>query len=94
VATAPVVVRRAFLGYRVARFTARLAAVSVWGMALFGSGAYEPVSQWATSTLDLVWQDRTWKVAAIRNRPGPSPQWSIAELAPGVASFEEYGHVP
>ena len=55
--------------------------VSVWGMALFGSGAYEPVTQWATSTLQLAWQRGAWKVAAMRSRPGPSPRWSIEELA-------------
>jgi hypothetical protein len=94
VAATPVVVRPAFLGYRVGRFTARRASVSIWGMALFGSGAYEPVSQWATSSLDLAWQRGTWKVASIQNRPGPSPQWSISELARPVVSFEEYRHVP
>jgi hypothetical protein len=94
VAVTPVVVRPAFLGYRVDRFAARGASVSVWGMALFGSGAYEPVSQWATSSLDLVWERGTWKVASIRNRPGPSPRWSVSELARPVASFAEYRHVP
>jgi hypothetical protein len=94
VAATPVVVRTAFLGYRVGRFTERRASLSIWGMALFGSGAYEPVSQWATSSMDLVWQRGTWKVASIRHRPGPSPQWSISELARPGASFEEYRHVP
>lgn len=94
VAVTPVVVRPAFLGYRVERFATRRASVSVWGMALFGTGAYEPVSQWATSSVELVWQRGTWKVASIRNRPGPSPQWSVSELARPVASFAEYRHVP
>ena len=94
VAVTPVVARPVLMGYRLSRFTFDRATVSVWGMALFGSGAYEPVSQWATTTLDVVWQRGTWKVASMRNRPGPSPRWSIEELARGVAAFDEYRHVP
>ena len=94
VRAAPVVVRPVPIGYRVDRFSPPRAAVSVWGVALFGSGTYEPVSQWATSTIDLVWQRDAWKVAAMRNRGGPSPRWSIEELADGAASFDEYRHVP
>ena len=94
VAVAPVVARPVFMGYRVSGFTLNRATVAVWGMALFGSGAYEPVSQWATSTLDLVWQRGGWRVASMRNRPGPSPRWSIEELARAVRSFEEFRHVP
>jgi hypothetical protein len=82
------------IGYRVDRFTRWRAVVSVWGMALFGTASYEPVSQWATSTVDLVWQRDTWRVAAMRNRRGPSPRWSIEELAHSAASFDEYRHVP
>lgn len=90
----PVVVRPVPVGYRVDGFSPPRAAVSVWGMALFGSRTYEPVSQWATSTIDLVWQRGAWKVAEMRNRGGPSPRWSIEELANGAASFDEYRHVP
>ena len=94
VRTPPVVARPVFIGYRVRRFTPRRATVSVWGMALFGSGVYEPVTQWATSTLDLVWQDGAWKIAGMRGSPGPSPRWSIEELARDASSFDEYRHVP
>jgi hypothetical protein len=94
VRAAPVVARPVTIGYRVERFSGRRATVSVWGLALFGSAAYEPVSQWATSTLKLVWQRDAWKVAAIRNRSGPSPRWSIEELAAETASFRRYRHVP
>lgn len=94
VSARPVVARPVPVGYRVRRFTARRAVVSVWGMALFGSAAYEPVTQWATSTLQLAWQRGEWRVAAMDSRPGPSPRWSIEELARGAASFEPYRHVP
>ena len=94
VRSAPVVVRPVPIGYRVDRFEPPRATVSIWGMALFGSGAYEPVSQWATSTVELAWQHGAWKIAAMRNRGGPSPRWSIEELADGAASFDEYRHVP
>lgn len=90
----PVVARPVFVGYRVAKFSRRRATVSVWGMALFATGAYPPVSQWSTSTFDLAWQDGAWKVAAMRSRPGPSPRWSVTELAREVPAFEEYRHVP
>ena len=94
VAATPVVARPVFLGYRVTKFTPDRTTVSVWGMALFGSAEYEPVSQWATSTFDLVWQNGAWKVAAMRSRPGPSPRWSLTELAREIGSFHEYRHVP
>jgi hypothetical protein len=94
VRAAPVVVRPVPIGYRVDRFSRKRAVVSVWGMALFGTASYEPVSQWATTTVDLVWQGGEWKVAAMRNRGGPSPRWSIEELARDAASFDEYRHVP
>jgi hypothetical protein len=94
VRVAPVVVRPVPIGYRVDSFRPRRAVVSVWGMALFGTGTYEPVSQWATSTVDLAWQRGAWKVAAMSNRRGPSPRWSIEELAHHEASFDDYRHVP
>lgn len=94
VESSPVVARPVFVGYRIAKFSPRRATVSVWGMALFATGAYPPVSQWSTSTFDLAWQDGAWKVAAMRSRPGPSPRWSVMELAREVPAFEEYRHVP
>lgn len=94
VRSAPIVARPVPIGYRVDRFAPPRAVVSVWGLAIFGTGAYEPVSQWATTTVDLVWQHGAWKVAAMRNRGGPSPRWSIEELAHDASSFEEFRHVP
>ena len=94
VAASPVVARPVFVGYRVARFTRRRARVSVWGIALFATGVYGPVSQWSTTTFDLARQDGSWKVAGLHSRPGPSPRWSLGELAREVAAFEEFGHVP
>lgn len=94
VSAGPVIARPAFLGYRVNRFSSGRASISVWGMAVFGSRAYEPVSQWATSTLDLVRHGDGWKVAGMRDAPGPSPQWSVEELAAEASTFTEYRDVP
>ncbi len=68
--------------------------MSVWGMALFGSGAYEPVTQWSTSTFDLVWQATAWKLTAMRSRPGPSPNSSLTDLARYDGAFHAYRYVP
>lgn len=90
----PVLARSAVLGYRVDRFEADRATVSVWGMALFGTGTYEPVTQWSTSRVELVWSSNRWLVAGVRSNGGPSPDSSLRALARAQRTFREVRHAP
>lgn len=90
----PVVARSAFLGYRIARFDEHRASVRVWGVALFGTGAYEPTTQWSTSDIGLVWSRDRWLVDGIRSRGGPSPDSPVSALARRARDFREVRHVP
>ncbi len=91
---APVVARRALIGVRVDRFAPPAATVSLWGFALFATGAYGPATQWSTSRLDLNWEQGEWRVAAVTSRGGPSPESPLHALARADASFEEIRHAP
>lgn len=88
----PVVARRALIGIRIDRFAPPSATVSLWGFALFATGAYGPATQWSTSRLDLIWERDQWRVAEVTSRGGPSPESSLRELASADASFEEVRH--
>lgn len=90
----PVAARAAILGYRVDQFRTRRAVVSVWGMALFGTGVYGPTTQWSTSRIELVWSGGRWLVASVRSRGGPSPDSPVGRLAAAVNTFGEVHSVP
>jgi hypothetical protein len=95
----PVVILRASpVGYRVDRFTPLAATVAIWRVGIVGSGATaEPQQSWRTETVSLVWEKRTWKVAALRSEPGPTPPLptsaamsTASELFTSVPQFEEF----
>ena len=100
VGTAPepvVVIRSAPVGYRVDDFSLRAATVSIWRVGIVGSGAtVEPRQSWRTETVSLVWEDATWKVAALSSSPGPTPPLAVsvvtppAELFVSIPEFEEF----
>ncbi len=101
VGTAPepvVIIRASPVGYRVDRFAPSAATVSIWRVGIVGSGATaEPKQSWRTETVSLVWQDKAWKVAALRSAPGPTPPLAssaatseAAELFTSIPEFEEF----
>lgn len=90
----PVVARSTVLGYRVEDFSPERATVSIWGMALFGTGAYEATTQWSTSRIELAWSGDRWRIASVRSRGGPSPDSKLKTLAAAVRRFREMRHVP
>ncbi len=90
----PVVARRAVLGYRVSHVDAKRAAVRIWGMALFGSAAYRPATQWSTSDVALDWTGERWLVDGIQSHGGPSPALPVAALARQTYGLREVRHVP
>jgi hypothetical protein len=90
----PIVARSAVLGYRVARYEHQRASVRIWGMALFGTGVYEPTTQWSTSDIRLLWSTGRWLVDSVRSRGGPSPESPVSVLARRVRHLREVRHVP
>jgi hypothetical protein len=94
VAAPPVVARRALLGTHVNRFDPPDASVSLWGLAVFATGSYGPVTQWSTSRLDLEWRDSRWRVTGVSSEAGPSPESSLNRLAQADGQFEEVSRVP
>jgi hypothetical protein len=90
----PVVARSAVLGYRVERQENERASVRIWGMALFGSGAYSPTTQWSTSDIGLVWADGRWLVDDVRSVGGPSPASRVRTLARASHNLREVRCAP
>ncbi len=95
----PVIVLRSVpVGYRVERFSADEATVSVWYLGIVGSGAtVQPQQSWRTQVVSLVWEDGAWKVSSFASSPGPTPPLSTADgaQAPGelfaaIPRFEEF----
>ena len=95
----PVVILRASpVGYRVDRFTTVEATVAIWRVGIVGSGATAaPQQSWRTETVSLVWEDKTWKVAALGSETGPTPPLpgsaatsEAAELFTAIPEFEEF----
>ncbi len=91
VGTAPepvVILRTSPVGYRVDRFTTAAATVAIWRVGIVGSGATAaPQQSWRTETVSLVWEDKTWKVAALGSETGPTPP------LPGSAATSEAGEL-
>ena len=95
----PVVILRASpVGYRVDRFTPVAATVAIWRVGIVGSGATAaPQQSWRTETVSLVWEDKTWKVAALGSETGPTPPLpgsaatsEAGELFTAIPEFEEF----
>lgn len=98
---APVVILRATpVGYRVDRYSAGSATISIWRVGVIGSGAtIDPQQSWATETVTLVWQSGGWKVAGLASSPGPTPPLpsSVAPSSRGdlfrtVPAFQEFAN--
>lgn len=95
-----VIVRTVPLGYHVESFTQKRAVVSVWTLAVLGSGAtFDPVASWRTQTVTLVWEDG-WKVASFGSANGPTPGLAAgqapsapADLFTSIPTMREYADV-
>lgn len=94
VSEGPVVARRAVLGYRLERFNDVEASVSVWGVALFATGVYDPTTQWSTSRIDLVWSTDRWLVRDVRSEGGPSPDSRLSVLVKAARDYRELSDAP
>jgi hypothetical protein len=90
----PRVLRGAPLGYRLERFSATAASVSIWTVAIAASPGFAPQSQWRTVRVDLTWTEAGWKVTGGRGANGPAPSTPLPALATAAASFRELSHAP
>jgi hypothetical protein len=96
-----VIVRTVPLGYHVESFTRKRAVVSVWTLAVLGSGAtFDPVASWRTQTVTLVWENEGWKVASFGSTNGPTPGLAAGQqpsaptdLFTSIPTMREYADV-
>lgn len=87
------------LAWRVEAFDGRRASVSVWTASILSaSDVALPQSDWFTSRFDLEWLDGTWRLAATRDEPGPTPQlggrdkpWQPEPFDDALAGFTRIG---
>ncbi|MGH3442298.1 MAG: hypothetical protein ACRDUY_09720 [Nitriliruptorales bacterium] len=62
------------LAWRVEQFSPDQATVAVWTMRLLSaSEVAAPQTEWLTFTLDLDWVQGDWRLATVRDTPGPTP---------------------
>jgi hypothetical protein len=90
------------LAWRVETYSDTRATVAVWtATVLSAQGVAAPQSEWMTVTVDLEWVDRDWRVAAIGDRPGPTPilstrdePWDAVPFAEALEGFTRLGEEP
>jgi hypothetical protein len=96
---ARLVLREAPVAYDVSTTGAGRARVRLWTVAVvLIEGRTEPREAWCTNTVDLVWEDGDWRVAAWGRRPGPVPT-AHADPTPSAAGLDAvnwsgFRHVP
>jgi hypothetical protein len=62
------------LAWRLDSYTDTEARLSVWTVGvLSATGVAVPQSDWRTVNMTLSWERGTWLVAAVSDRPGPTP---------------------
>jgi hypothetical protein len=95
-----VVLRVAPLGWRVVTFTNDSARVETWTIAVGGKPGVGNgiVSNFKTSTIDLVWERGAWRLAGSpQGKDGPTPvadnPEAGAQLLTAVRDMQEFTHV-
>jgi len=90
------------LAWRVETYSDSRASVAVWTLSvLSAAGVAVPQSEWMTVTVDLEWVEDDWRVAAMRDRPGPTPMtgprdepWDAVRFADALDGFSRLGPQP
>jgi hypothetical protein len=100
--TAPrpvIVLRAAPIGYRVEHYSAAQATIAIWYVGIVGSGATVQLQQsWRTETVDLVWENSSWRVSSFASTAGPTPILAApdseppGELFATIPRFTQFGH--
>ena len=86
--------RAAMVGYRVDRLAKTVADVTLWGVSLASVGDLPAAVGWRTLTVHLVVENGAWRIADVREVPGPSPESKPAALRRGARRFEEFRVAP
>lgn len=87
------------LAWRVESYSDDEATVAIWTVTvLSATGVALPQSEWMTATMDLEWVEGTWRVNAVRDRPGPTPMtgsrdepWDPEPFDDGLDGFTRLG---
>ena len=56
---------------------------------LSAEGVAAPQTEWVTVTVDLAWVDGDWRVDAVRDTPGPTPQTGPKDQPWDAGPFDE-----
>lgn len=76
------------LAWRLDAYRAGQARVSVWSVhVLAAPGVAVPQSDWVTTTFELAWTARAWRLQSSRDVPGPTPQLGGVDAASTSAHF-------
>jgi hypothetical protein len=78
------------LAWRVDRFVADEARVSVWVVTILSAAEVAaPQAEYGTVTMDLAWVDGDWRVDAVRDTPGPTPMTGPHDQPWDAVPFDE-----
>ncbi len=98
-----VVLRFIPVGWRLERYDATSARVSIWATGIGGSLNLNgvPVQEgWGITTVDLRWTDNDWKETSATTRDGPVPvaddsaPTAASVIVPEAQQFKEYHYAP
>jgi hypothetical protein len=78
------------LAWRVDRFVADEARVSVWVVTILSAAEVAaPQAEYGTVTIDVAWVDGDWRVDAVRDTPGPTPMTGPHDQPWDAVPFDE-----
>jgi hypothetical protein len=76
------------VGYDLTRFSDERATVEVWTLTIVAvDGMVEPIANFETAEIEVVWQDDDWKVWSADSRGGPVPAWATTSPPVDVDVF-------
>jgi hypothetical protein len=90
----PRVSRAAFIGYRLASPSSDVAVVTVWAVAMGGSGTSPVAVGLRTIRIALELVGRKWKVASVREIPGPSQDLPLRQFKAAADGFKAFHVAP
>jgi hypothetical protein len=89
------------LGYKVTRFGATTATVSVWHLDIAASSALGVMTtDYATTTYEVEWRAGVWRIERAGNVRGPSPPptnappTEVDQFAKAIQGFSGYSYAP
>jgi hypothetical protein len=100
--TGPIAYHQAAVAWRITAYDPARAEVAIWSVGVLSrAGVAPPQAAWTTSTFELVWERRDWKVWSETITSGPAPilNNSVApatadQLAAATAGFTDFEGQP